>query len=527
MDSLRHPVAGWAEVAGVSAIVLVGLAAPAARAEVSSPHSASSVQEQTPNILDLAIPSSLGYIVETFPPASRQPQPPVLIHIQEAHTDYDAQQHLAGILQQLAERYGVKLVLVEGGEGDVGLAYLRRYGPPENRKVVAEKYLKAGLISGEEYLDIVSDRPLVLWGVEQKDLYQKHVQAFLDVEPVQASLKPVLAAVRASLELLKPHLADPALMELETGITAFEQGQLRLSGYVDALTKLAARQGIRITDSTYPHLAQFLALRQLEADTRLEAVQQEQQALLSELRLRVSAEEIARLLAAAQRMKTDRAAVGEFYGGLQRAAGTAGVQLEPYPNLSRYLRYLAEKTRFRPSALAGELEQLAGLLRKSLAASSRSQQLYAMADQLMLMERLQELRLSPTEYQRLQAMPLDGMCAAWVGFFSEHLPAQGLPSLDLGLDRCAPVEAQWRGLLRFYEAAQARDEALVTNAIAKLHESGERVAVLITGGFHSPAIAKRLKEQGMGLVVVATKVGHDADPQHYHDILKLKNGHGN
>jgi hypothetical protein len=89
------------------------------------------------------------------------------------------------------------------------------------------------------------------------------------------------------------------------------------------------------------------------------------------------------------------------------------------------------------------------------------------------------------------------------------------------------MESQWRQLLRFYEAAQARDEALIANTLAKLRESGERTAVLITGGFHAPAIAKRFKEQGLGLVVVATKVGHGTtDERLYHAVLKYKSGHG-
>jgi hypothetical protein len=39
---------------------------------------------------------------------------PVVIHIQEAHANYDAQKNIQNILEHLSENYGVKLVLLEG-----------------------------------------------------------------------------------------------------------------------------------------------------------------------------------------------------------------------------------------------------------------------------------------------------------------------------------------------------------------------------------------------------------------------------
>ena len=166
--------------------------------------------------LDIHIPTSLGYVSEIHPPVTSTPTdshetPLTIVHIQDAHTNYEAQQHIVSILEQLVKERGLKLIMVEGSEGDVSLAYLRRYGPPENRKQVANKYLKAGIISAEEYLDIVSDHSLILWGIEQKDLYDLNVEAFLAAESLRESLAPLLASTRDAVEQLKPRLSDAAI----------------------------------------------------------------------------------------------------------------------------------------------------------------------------------------------------------------------------------------------------------------------------------------------------------------------------
>jgi hypothetical protein len=89
-----------------------------------------------------------------------------------------------------------------------------------------------------------------------------------------------------------------------------------------------------------------------------------------------------------------------------------------------------------------------------------------------------------------------------------------------------PLAAALPTLQRFYAAANARDEALVANTLAKIAETKERVAVLITGGFHAPQMARLLQEGGVGLIAVAPKVGGETDEQLYHAVLKYKSGHG-
>jgi hypothetical protein len=66
----------------------------------------------------------------------------------------------------------------------------------------------------------------------------------------------------------------------------------------------------------------------------------------------------------------------------------------------------------------------------------------------------------------------------------------------------------------------AREEAFIKNIVAKLQESGEKIAVLITGGFHTPGITPLLKEMGYSYMVVAPVITQKSDSSIYFSVLR-------
>jgi hypothetical protein len=74
----------------------------------------------------------------------------------------------------------------------------------------------------------------------------------------------------------------------------------------------------------------------------------------------------------------------------------------------------------------------------------------------------------------------------------------------------------------FYEVARERDVAMVENALKRIEEFKVPVAVLIAGGFHTPAFERLFKDKRVSYAVVAPKVGKvtEADTAKYHRVLK-------
>jgi len=480
---------------------------------------------------DVTIPADLAYVGEIHDPrhgdsqASSTPLSslPLLIHIQEAHNNYEGQQHLAALLDWLVNTYGLKLILVEGGEGNVSLAYLREYGPPDNRREVADGYLKQGLVSGEEYLDIVSDYPLTLWGVEDNTLYQRNLQAFMDAESVQAAATTALDQVRQVTDALIPYVFAPDLRELETAIRAYQGGTLGLAAYAEMLTEHANVVGVPA--SSYPQVTKFLAVHKAETSIDLKQVPLEQRQVMAQLRTALGQARVEPLITKAAQVKAEALSREAFYTELAHLADSIKLNLASYPNLSRYIPYVTQRSQINATRLADELDALARAVRTATASTPESHALLAIVDQLELMEKLVQLRLSPEEDRRLRAMDRESALAQWPVILTEQAGRHGLgaPSFDAlpRLREALPV------CDRFYEAARAREQALIDHAFAKLRESREPLAVLITGGFHAPRISRALSEQGVAVMIVTPKIGEDETTEaRYRAVLNFKLGKG-
>ncbi len=489
---------------------------------LSTAHAEYQPSPQAPTIpeVTLVLPPDIGYIVETHPPA--QPSAPTLIYIQEAHANDEVQQRIVSLLEQLIRQQGLELILVEGGHGDVGLSYLRGYGLPRQRKQVADRYLKAGLVTAEEYLDIVSEYPLTLWGVEEPELYQQQIDTFLDTEPIRERLRPILRELRETAESVKPGLADPAAAELDAKTAAFDAQALGLAEYADHLAGLMDRLGI--DNAPYPNFKRLRLARQLERAINPERIPSERQALIAQLG-RVAGEETLRsLIERAEQMDAGRLSPEAFYLELKALAARCGISLAGAPNLSRYVLFLKRQAQIEPAALAVELDLVVEALHEALASTPGRRQLRRALRQLDLLEKLVDLTWSPQDYQRFQPADAASLGSEGARFLSDELLRQGLPPRDFS--RAGELAPALPALVRFYEVARARDEALVRNALAKVEASREPIAALIAGGFHARQMTRMFVDRGVGLVVVAPKVDQPTDERLYRAVLKYKSGHG-
>ena len=80
----------------------------------------------------------------------------LIIHIQDAHSNYSGQKNRAATLDKIMTQYGVSLVLVEGGAHDGTLTPIRNIVPKDICERTAKSLLLEGQIAGEEYLNLTT-----------------------------------------------------------------------------------------------------------------------------------------------------------------------------------------------------------------------------------------------------------------------------------------------------------------------------------------------------------------------------------
>jgi len=477
---------------------------------------------------DLFVPAEAGRIVDVVEPAAGAPQgQPLLIQIQDAHTNFSAQKNIAALLEHLAKTYGLKLIFVEGGEGDVSLSYIRAYAPTEKRRPVAERQLREGRITGPEYFELSTEHPLMLWGAESKPLYQENVQAYVAAEQARPKVASTLKRLREQVDGVASRVYNANVRKLKDAAARFDQDQ-DLVAYAKTLVDAAKAQAI--LPSAYPQLARLLLTVEQEQTLSPQQAQAEEAKLIERL-AKVARPEDGRMLQQSRARHADgRATAAQYYATLERLAKTYRVEVaKPYPQLYRYTQFVKLNDRLKIQGLIEEADLLTRRLRAQLAATPAEQQLVAIEDRLNLLERLVTLELTPQEFVRYQSQsPVtshQSLVTAWLPFLKEQGRVHKL-AITVSASALDGVQELLPAFERYYELALQRDQAIRERVLAKLQETGEPLAVLVTGGFHTRHLTQLFRDAGLSSVIVTPKITQATDKARYAAILKYKNGLG-
>ncbi len=484
---------------------------------LAASQSATLTANQSFSVPRLVLPRDLGHVSHVLPPtSSTAPSSKLLILIQDAHVNYDAQQRLAKILDRLASTYGVRLILVEGGEGDADLSYLRYQGSRAAQKELAEEYLKAGQLSGEEYFEIVSDYPMMLWGVEDQRLYDAHIELFLGVERLRETVGPPLRQLRQVVTDCKARITNARREAVETKQQLFEADQLPFSEYLPFLVGEGERAGLRLAE--YPHMQQAMTAIQLEKAIDRQQVAQEQRQALEALRQRVPGSGLEDLQVLSKALKAGQAEPAAFYEALAVHLREVEMPLERFPQLDHYVRYLRLQPVLQSPALSAELHDMQQAAVIALASAPEEAELLRIEQGLTLFERLIALRWNPHEFEQYLAHKADWQAARWVPMLQAQAARLGVAWAWSG--DASVLDASLTQAARFYDLAEARDHEIVRHALAKMDEEHQQVAVLIAGGFHTDHLSQLLAAERVQVAVITPWVEQATDEHRYTELLK-------
>lgn len=475
----------------------------------------------------LEVPAESGKVYEQFTGSNGK----TLVLIQEAHVDYGAQKAVAEILRGLIEKESLRLILVEGGWGDVGLASLRSLGSREGRAKVAEQYLREGKISAEEYLDLTSDFSLTLWGIEDPAAYRENMEAFLKLHEVRPKLLEILTQTESLLRKVQEKTFSLPALTLEKKRRAYRDRKINLFEYLQFLSSLKKNEKSSDLDlGRFPHLQKLTALTGIgPRDGGLDAgkAEWEKQNLIRFLSKKLTKLEFEKLrLLEERKTPEEELKFLKSLTSLYEKTSSQGKAV-PYENLKVYLRVFEEVVASNPKAVFEEVDALEGEMRQALLAGEVMQTTARMGDSLEILKQLFELKLSPAEFERLETDSADFDLSHWEDFLKIKLAQLGISSNPLPdfqeIQKWTP-EAK-----KFYGAARKREQALIENAVTKIESEGEKIAALICGGFHAERLAAAFKEKGYSLFVVSPRFT-PADPkmqeQLYFNLLKTKWGTG-
>ncbi len=227
---------------------------------------------------------------------------------------------------------------------------------------------------------------------------------------------------------------------------------------------------------------------------------QEVRDVFEQLKNRVYAKELKAYDKAKTQCRDGQMPITKFSALLCATATTYQVNLSPYPTLRDYAES-KEPSLFKAKEVDAEQLQLDirrvdQAVRQKMYQSQAERNLDKALHQLDVLERLFSISALPEEVKDFQENYDEYTTAALLELLRQVNPQEDTTwdEEDVQLDKyLEKIQA-------FYELVDERSDAFVANTISTLNGESVPLTVIITGGFHTELVLKRLEEKGIGYI---------------------------
>ena len=411
---------------------------------------------------EIFIPEQYGTIIETH----RGTNGKLIVHIQDAHANYEGQMNSASIIKSLIEDYDLNLILGEGHIDDGDYKYLRDRASLEDRIEVADGLVKDGYFTGVNYLDLATDYATKIQGLEDKTLYDAHVDSLWEIDKFKDMASEYVEKLIIASNLIKPHIYNKELLEIDSKKKDYDSENIDLLEYYAYLYQKAEEQEIPLY--VFPNFQNLIKASELEK-------------------------------------RIDLVKVGD---------GSASDE-----EMDLYSEYIEATKELNINELFKEEPLLEDTVQDTVAENQDQKKLLRVSKALSIMKNFLKIKVVPEEYKYFIDNKRDFDPKFWAEFLrekSEELSVSaGIPNNHYIIsDNLAKIE-------KFYGIANERDRMFLKKTNEHLETEGVDLAVLVAGGFHTPTLTDLLADAGYSYIVVSPKVTTETNDELYRWALKM------
>ncbi len=509
------------------------------------------------------IPESVATIEDAYqvPQGSDPSGTKTVILIQDPHTNFSGQKNIAKILESLlssskalamssprsliGDQTDSRLrgndepfVFVEAGFGDVSLTALKG-ADPKKRENVGLKYLRAGELSGPEYLNLTTKNDFTLLGVEDESLYWQSLEVYRAIVKKRQKFQEYLEKAANTAQILKSKTFNPFLLAFDQKHEDFLKEKIAIADYFVALMDQARALGLEV--ARYPNAQKFSHLKEQESRINFDLAGREQLKAVASLSS-ADQEELKPALSSSS-AKSGHAQQLVLVKLLEEKIKN----LEAYPNLKLYLEYLNQSQHLNTPELLEEQKLLEAAVYKALIQVPDEEALHKASLALRNLKALLNLTLTPDEFRAYEENPKDFDITKMSGFLNRRIM-----ELKDNYDKAIFLEEGYEEILQkcrtFYELTRKRDEKFVEkiqrewikmdgglrmddrgkhNPPSSILNPRSGISILITGGYHSPNLKALLKSKNISYVSVTPQVLGETNRKRYEELLLSEKPAGN
>lgn len=464
-----------------------------------------------PSKLELSIPADLGILQSAY--WSKKKQEPLIVHIQDAHAQPEAQFHIDRLLEEVNAKTDLKAVFYEGVFRHLTPEVLNPKAGASGAESDLKALIQRGILTGGELFAWRHQKDGIQWqGADDLDLYKKSYQLFREIKLQKLFLNEIFKEANRRISMMEVKL-NPGLMRLVHAKRLFSQ-EGNPENYLTTLRDLALEKTQRrLEDSLFqfdrPNLSRFLKAGQWQKEVNFQKALSEIRQLKEALKLQGETPEILNL----QKGLTFFEAAEGSFGGWSQKENLPFVSARAW--MEALSRVFAKDFLFLlgfPSFL-----KLAGILILQEEISAEDLLEEAKLEEALLMKSW-ELTQEETEILKLDQ---------WVNLVSKLLRLE-LGSeefseyLELKKERskfnAVSFPLEWiQKAEEFYRLSLARDRVLFEKTGSWIEKNkrtsnageGKKIpaVVLISGGFHTQGLETAFRKNEMSYLVVRPALG--------------------
>lgn len=433
-----------------------------------------------------------------------------VIHIQDAHGSFEAQENIKAILEHLTSSYDVDTIFVEGASEEINPELFRFFKSKDTNDKLVPALVRDNLIGGPEWFVYENDskKSLNVYGVENSELYQKNLEHYREVLRQNEKATSFVESMQRNLMSVGSKIMNKELNDFMRDWTRYQNTPDQILAQLNTLRKAAKKElDLDLNNShrqvTWPQLVRVTKLQVLEKELNSKQAERE----LAQLKEWINAKELNEDIL---KLNVNRTEVETFYARVK----DLGFSFENYPTLAKYWAFSIIQSEMNAAELMTEINALTDMILAKLAKTEAEKSLVALYKDVQLLEKLYHLELIEAEHSKLLAKRDSVFPSALL----KRLAKVSKNKVQVNTE----MDALYESALTFYEAAREREVVIYENMIRHMKRLNEQNVVLITGGFHTEGLASIFESKGISYVSVAPRIsqveGHDG----YVDAMLLE-----
>ncbi|MFH1790586.1 MAG: hypothetical protein ABH885_01195, partial [Candidatus Omnitrophota bacterium] len=482
----------------VSIVFLVeqtALAQDPSSVQVSS--KASSSASASIDLRQFSIPRNIGIAKDVRVYGSDE----VIINIKDAHDNLSAQESIVDILDNLVVNYELRLIAVEGSSGFIDTSIISSFPDSEVKKKLADELMAEGRVSAAEYFSAIKDPGIALYGIDDAAMHAKNMEAFRKVLGDREENYRKAKALYNALTGLEKHLYSEDLRLLEANSIVNGSGNARFTERWEKIREIGEDNGVHPGD--YENINNLLKAVEMEKKCDFGNTDIEREELLKKLRVSLPKNKLEELVLKSLSFKLGKISASMYYSHLLDLARLEGMGLSAYPNMIRYVDYMALYESVDIGAIKDEVVEYESRIREKLIKNEHDRKLSDLMRKAGVLCDLFEVKLTSKSLDYFQKNRSSFTPGEFTSFLAEMYRKYGM-SLPADLD-VAGIFGVIRPAEDFYELTLKRNDAMVANTISLMRAEGQNVAALITGGFHSKGITEIFRDMKVSHLIILPK----------------------